>query len=49
MNNEYSNNGHYFCGTNVNNVYYINEDDKPIRIAGTEFLEKKSVLLAITF
>ena len=41
--------GHYVCATKVNNVYYLNDDDKPIRIVSQDFVEKNSVLLAIRY
>ena len=41
--------GHYVCATKVNNEYYLNDDDKPIRIVSQDFVEKNSVLLAIRY
>ena len=39
--------GHYVCATKVNDVYHLNDDNKPIRIVSQDFVEKNSVLLAI--
>ena len=39
--------GHYVCATKVNDVYYLNDDNKPIRIVSHDFVQKNSVLLAI--
>ena len=37
----------YVCANKVNNVYHLNDDNKPIRIVSHDFVEKNSVLLAI--
>ena len=47
--NDISFGGHYVCATKVNDVYHLNDDNKPIRIVRHDFVEKNMVMEMFSF
>ena len=41
--------GYYICATKVNDVYHLNDDNKPIRIVRHDFVEKNMVMEMFSF
>lgn len=44
---ESSNDGHNVCVHKFNNIYYCNDDHRPIRQVSSDFVEKNVCLVAI--